>query len=889
MLFSITVQDDRFQPAAMKPKKNPPVLQYVCLAVLFVLASGYHVRALMYEFPNYFHLHVVAYPFIPEYQRGKAVAEFVGGTAQRAGLRSNDVLLAVNGHPMSGLAVFGEVIRTAKPDDLLTVEVLHPGETTPLPVTIRLWQAAAPGFSLPAASIWAMKLVVPTFCILLGFWVAAVRPRDPSAWCLCLIMLFFSAFYSAATESWGPIVRDIAEGYRVAIDNSWPIFMLLFGVYFPEPFPGKDPVWWKWSKRVLITLLIVSCVANVVARIGQFENFASVAFLSAALDRASTIDFLISFVSIGAFFTCISVKMRKAITPDAKRRLRLLYTGSCISMAPACVLFTFQNIKGGELEQILPEWFVLSALSIMLLFPVTLAYVIVVHRAMDVRVVIRQGLQYALATSGIRVLQALLTIVVVFSVVIFSRSHNLSLPNEITTISVGVLAVIWLRKGAERVRKWTDRRFFRDAYNAEQILEALSEEVRSIVEKRPLLERVATRISESLYIPRVAVLLEEGGLFRPAFAIGFPGDLDADLAASSGTIQRLKREANPERIYFDDENSWVNGPEVPEEERRKLAALEPQLLIPLAVKEKLLGVISLGQKRSEAPYSGTDVRLLKSVAMQTALALSNAELTTAIADEVARREKLNREIEIAREVQERLFPQHLPEIAGLHYFGHCRTALGVGGDYYDFLALPDGKLGIALGDVSGKGIAAALTMASLQASLRAEAMRAENDIAGLITRVNRALYDASTEDRYATLFYAQYDPAVRRLSYVNAGHCPPILLRNSSGDRSPTDGSIERLDKAGGTVVGLLPECDYEQAEVSLSSGDLLVIYTDGFSEAMNPHLEEWGETRLLAAVSTCDGLPARDSIAKIMQAADAFASGAPQSDDMTLVILRVQ
>ncbi|HKW55966.1 MAG TPA: GAF domain-containing SpoIIE family protein phosphatase, partial [Candidatus Acidoferrum sp.] len=595
-----------------------------------------------------------------------------------------------------------------------------------------------------------------------------------------------------------------------------------------------------------------------------------------------------AFVGTGAFFACLSVKKSRAVTPDAKRRLKLLYTGSCISMMPACVLFVTQGIKGGQLEKLFPEWYVVSALLLMLLFPITLAYVIVVQRAMDVRVVIRQGLQYALARGGIRVLQVLLTIIVVFSAVIFARSHRLSLPNEITTISLGVLAVIWLRKGGDHLRRWLDRRFFRDAYNAEQILEALSEEVRSIVEKQPLLERVATKIAESLHIPRVAVLLEEGGLYHPAFALGYSGALDADLPESGGTVRRLKKEAGPERVYFDDENSWVNKSEsgLTGDERSKLASLEPQLLVPLAIKERLLGVISLGQKRSEAPYSSTDIRLLKSVASQTALALSNAELTSAIATEVAQREKLNREIEIAREVQERLFPQRLPEIAGLDYFGRCRTALAVGGDYYDFLALPQGKLGIALGDVSGKGIAAALTMASLQASLRSEAMRAGDHLDATIARVNHMVYDASTEDRYATLFYAQYDPATRRLTYVNAGHCPPILLRSApsaSGERR-----VERLDQAGGTVVGLLPEFDYEQATLTLSPNDLLVIYTDGFSEAMNPNLEEWGDQRLLAAVSSCDGLTAKDSIAKIMQAADAFASGAPQSDDMTLVILRV-
>jgi len=207
----------------------------------------------------------------------------------------------------------------------------------------------------------------------------------------------------------------------------------------------------------------------------------------------------------------------------------------------------------------------------------------------------------------------------------------------------------------------------------------------------------------------------------------------------------------------------------------------------------------------------------------------------------------------------------------------------VGGDYYDFLALPDGKLGLALGDVSGKGIAAALTMASLQASLRADAMRAGNDLAYLIARVNQMVYDASTEDRYATLFYAQFDPTTRRLTYVNAGHCPPILFRNAVSGRI-----VERLDKAGGTVVGLLPDCAYEQANLSLTPGDLLVIYTDGFSEAMNPQLEEWSEKRLIEAIASCDGFTAKETITRIMQTADAFAAGAQQSDDMTLVILRV-
>jgi sigma-B regulation protein RsbU (phosphoserine phosphatase) len=405
-----------------------------------------------------------------------------------------------------------------------------------------------------------------------------------------------------------------------------------------------------------------------------------------------------------------------------------------------------------------------------------------------------------------------------------------------------------------------------------------------MVETRPLIETVAARISETLHVPRVAILLSGGGSFRPAYALGYSSAPDVGFLANNGTLRILAKQREPARVYLDDPNSWLyRESAVSDEDRAKLSQLQSELLLPLSTRDKLLGFISLGPKLSDEPYSGTDVRLLKSVAVQTGLALENARLMSAIADEVAHRERLNREVEIAREVQERLFPQTLPPIVDIEYSGACRTALGVGGDYYDFLALPDGKLGVALGDVSGKGIAAALTMASLQASLRADAMRAGNDIAGLITRVNQMLYDASAEDRYATLFYAQYDPATRRLSYVNAGHCPPILLRSAA-----KSGRVERLDQAGGTVVGLLKDCAYEQSEASLAPGDLLVIYTDGFSEAMNPDFTEWGEERLIESIVGCSGLPARGVITRIMQAADAFAAGAPQSDDMTLVVLRV-
>jgi sigma-B regulation protein RsbU (phosphoserine phosphatase) len=157
----------------------------------------------------------------------------------------------------------------------------------------------------------------------------------------------------------------------------------------------------------------------------------------------------------------------------------------------------------------------------------------------------------------------------------------------------------------------------------------------------------------------------------------------------------------------------------------------------------------------------------------------------------------------------------------------------------------------------------------------------DHDLAELMKQVNTLVYEASSANRYATLFYAEYDPRSRRLSYINAGHNAPVILRKSAADCQ-----VFRLD-TGGPVIGLLRHC-YQQGSFALESGDLVVLFTDGISESMNPREEEWGEDRLIEFVKACHGRPAFEVMSKVLAAAEGFAAGASQHDDMTLVVLRV-
>jgi sigma-B regulation protein RsbU (phosphoserine phosphatase) len=256
-----------------------------------------------------------------------------------------------------------------------------------------------------------------------------------------------------------------------------------------------------------------------------------------------------------------------------------------------------------------------------------------------------------------------------------------------------------------------------------------------------------------------------------------------------------------------------------------------------------------------------------------------------VAAEIAECERLGRELEVARLAYDQLFPCRLPPVTGLDYCGANRPALEVGGDYFDFLdflSRPSPKLGIAIGDISGKGIPAAMQMPILRTSLHALSIRPHTNLASLVANLNRLVHEALSPNHFASFFYAEYEVPTRRLSYVNAGHNPPIVLRNRADQHQ-----VLRLE-AGGGVLGLFPESSYCQATVTLRSGDVVIGYTDGLSEAMNAHGQLWGEVRLIQTAKKCAGLSAANTIDRLLDTVSSFASGVRQRDDIALVVLRV-
>ncbi len=248
-------------------------------------------------------------------------------------------------------------------------------------------------------------------------------------------------------------------------------------------------------------------------------------------------------------------------------------------------------------------------------------------------------------------------------------------------------------------------------------------------------------------------------------------------------------------------------------------------------------------------------------------------------DEQKQRQRLENEVSIAREVQRQLFPKQLPSIPGLELAAICRPARAVSGDYYDIIPLGGSRVGIALADISGKGIFASLLMASLQAALRSAAsMNSNLDTAHIVERLNQHLFQTTSDDRYATLFYAVYDTETRILKYTNAGHLPPLLV---------TDGRVQTLAE-GGTVIGLIEDATYNQGSVQVIPGSVLLVFSDGLTEPENVFGEEFGVERLRDELLRERNAPAGKLAEDLIESAERWSGSAEQADDMTVVIARM-
>ena len=542
---------------------------------------------------------------------------------------------------------------------------------------------------------------------------------------------------------------------------------------------------------------------------------------------------------------------------EERKQVRWPLWGTIVSLSGVLLLIGFKILLDWlGLQRFLPTVVVeVIEKALYIFIPLSIAFAILKYRLMEIDVVIRKTVTYSIVSGFVVALYFGLAGGLGGLLITRAGVHS-------TWITVGatLAAVVVFFPVRKRVQGIVDQRFFRRKVDLPHALRTLNAKTSEITDLFALLNVVAEQVVQALNVRNAVIFrksLREQN-FTAAVEVGLHDRLEPTTLLKGLRFASNTPLLAPRAVAFRPPGG------LPDSEQLALAQLGTALIVPVRRGEETIGFMSLGRKLSDQEFEPDEIEFLAAVAEQTASAIYNLGLR-----------KQAQEYEEAREIQERLLPKQIPQAPGLEISGSWRPARIVGGDYFDVLKLSESKLGLCIGDVSGKGMPAALLMCNLQAVVKA--LASENTSPReLVEKANRVMWRNTTEDKFITLFYALLDVEGRTLRFTNAGHNAPVLTRQ--------DGAQVRLEE-GGLIVGAFQESAYGQGEIELRPGDRLVMFTDGVTEAVNGEEEEFGEKRLVEASLRGRQLSAEALHHSLLDVVTEYCGGEFEDDATVLVV----
>lgn len=814
--------------------------------------------------------------------------------AEQAGLRPGDHIVAIDGQKLESLRPFYESIIIGR-KDIVELTVHDPSSPAGLrQLQLRLHSVKpAPKRTTRLEDLLGVPIgYYPLGFLVVGFGVLMLRPDDRNAWLLALLFGGFVAGGPLFEGAIPPSLRGFAVFYKII--TCWSSVALFY--YFFAVFPSPSPLDRKlpWLKYVLLAAAIITTVpigfrcliADGSLPLYIDDHWPGTTMLTWLLAAQTGLPSPASyrwpspgFVFFGFFLGAttlglVSLISNNFLSGDAqvRRKAHVMAWGTVIGVVPVTLVIG-ATIMGGPVRVPLVLWQA-CVLLLSSVWPLSFAYAVVKHRVLEIPVLLKRSARYLLVQRGFTILLLALWLAAIrlFTFAVSGLVGTFS--NAVLTLSlVFGIGLVWIsaplvKRGTQRI----DRAFFRSAYDARQILESLVEETRMVRSREELAVLLGGKIKQALHPDLVAVYLSDSDGQLRVYPDASPTKFQP-LPSGTPLLGELARRKEPWEI-----SDLAARLSMPNSGLSIFAPHHPECLVPILMRDgSLTGLLVLGTRLSEEPYSREDKRLLSAVAAQAGTTLENMRLAEDMAERMEAERRIARDMEIAKQVQARLFPQKSPPLQTLEYAGRCIQARDVGGDYYDFLNLGAGRMGFVLADIVGKGISGALLMANLQADVRSQCAIASQNLPQFLKSVNQSFYESTDEGSYATLFFGDYQDSTRWLRFANCGHNPPFLVRSN--------GTTERLP-ATATVLGLFEQWESSICEVEIASGDLLVIYTDGVTEANNSSGEEFGENRLLETIRDHLAVPVHLILDAILTAALEF-SGGEMRDDLTLVVAR--
>jgi phosphoserine phosphatase RsbU/P len=777
---------------------------------------------------------------------GGAIITAIDQAGPATALQIGDEILAINRIPVNaGNPYILNFNRSVPPGTRYPMLIRRAGQQ--FEIQLQTLPYTQRGLRFP--QFW-MPLVYLLFLLTGGF-VFVLRRDDQQAWLLALMMWTLTAVAGtnlvAGIPAWLTVLLNLAR-----IIGIWFLpFFLHFFLIFPEPSPllRKFPRLERWL-YVPFALIVIPVMG--LWRLPSTLTGATFSkFIAHPWLVTTSRVLLIAYIFLGLVSLVLNYRAADHL---ARRRLRVVLAGSGVGFLNLLLMPLGDYVGLTAKFPALWEAFDTALLFTLPLIPLSFAYAIIRHKVIPVSLLIRRGVRYLLVSRGAVFLVGLVVaFLVAFDLwLLFRYLHPSGL--TIALVSAGVAIASWTLTGWLHRRflaPLIDRKFFRQAYNSQQLIAELAESLRGVTNQSHLLEMVASKIQSALQTENVTIFLREQGTgnYLSTYCCVYNTTTEkadichqqACLPEDSKTLARLsdigyslEYEKLEQEVNFPVSDGQAIG--VDKLEAEMLRELKAALLLPLKAKDDLLGVISLGPRLGDLPYSSEDKRLLMTVVAPAALALENTRLIERMLEEARRREELQaenearqRELEEARLLQLSMLPKNLPSLPHLEIAAYMKTATEVGGDYYDFHLDSNGTLTIAIGDATGHGLKAGTVVTAMKSLFRT--LAPEPEMPKVFTQSSRVLKEMNLRSLFMALTMVKLIGYQLRL--VGAGMPPAIIYR------ALTD-TIEEVSLKG-LPLGSLSNYIYREQEITLDPGDIVLLLSDGFPERFNPANEMLG------------------------------------------------
>ncbi len=772
---------------------------------------------------------------------------------------TSDTLLTIGDSLASRRSWIHYLEMPHEPGRIVPITYLHNGDT--LSATFETKPIRTSVFT-SVLSLQILKLIIIIAFFGLGFWVLYKRAESAGVRALamyCFTIAPYLAFVYlpmyAEVASFQIPLQGVLQGFLRLSTAFFSSFWLLLHMYFPRKIRlFKVSAFWPYffcfGPQTIITVILSMAIAS-----GIIPNL-----------QMGIVFYIIIIAQVVAGLFILWRNFKTAENNLQRRQTKLVLYGSGGSLLIFCVYMLSSWGVSGFLNtfDLTSRMIFINLIFLFLLAsPLSFAYALGKFRLLEIESRLGRGTRYIVATS------ILLTI---YIILVFNFSEfilaKIGITSRTPTLIIAVGLALGFVPAQRRLQQILEKRFFPERIKLRNMVHAFFQNAMSIPDVETLCNRLEVWLKESVRVNSVIPVLrkENSGNFRLANREPVP------IEENSEFLVCISNEDHP---LFLDEAVASEQVCFSEHELKWLEQQDVALVLPLKTRTHVLGFLALGHKLGNEDFHPDEVQILQTVAEQVSLILDNLRLL----EENVEKHRMEKELQIARQVQMGFLPRDIPESDGLDIAAISTFSLEVAGDYYDVIPRDNGQTLLAIGDVSGKGAGAALIMANLQASLRA-LYGIGLEMSEIMKRVNDIIFANTDPEQYITFFAGIYDPKNRTFTYVNAGHNFPLLLSRS--------GEIRTLE-VGGFILGFDHDVEYLQETVQLQPGDTIFLYTDGLSEAMNADGEEFGEQPIEEILKAGANDMVGDIMDKMVDSVDNFRAEIELDDDLTLLMARVK